>query len=84
MGKLICLTDQQGKPVYFDPADLMDQIFSAGLISMEGPSKSAAMHLARKVQQVRDLQKRGDSNRVKAEKALDKLIWQFIQTVQAL
>lgn len=97
MGKLICLTDQQNNPVYFEPADLMDQVFAAGLITLHGASKAAALNLARKVREVRDLQKRyfqagqTDGQRKatleqckRLEKALDELVSKFLQTVPTL
>lgn len=97
MGKLICLTDQQRKPVYFEPADLMDQVFAAGLIELQGASKAAALNLARKVREVRDLQKRyfqagqTDGQRKatleqckRLEKVLDELVSKFLQTVPNL
>lgn len=97
MGKLICLIDQQGKPVYFEPANLMDQVFAAGLIELQGASKAAALNLARKVREVRDLQKRyfqagqTDGQRKatleqckRLEKVLDELVSKFLQTVPNL
>ena len=97
MGKLICLTDQQRKPVYFEAADLIDQVFAAGLIELQGASKAAALNLARKVREVRDLQKRyfqagqTDGQRKatmeqckRLESALDNLVSKFLQTVPTL
>lgn len=97
MGKLICLTDNQKQSVYFDQADLMDQVFAAGLIELQGAPKAAALNLARKVREVRDLQKRyfqagqTDSQRKatleqckRLERALDELVSKFLQTVPNL
>ena len=97
MEKLICLTDNQKQSVYFEPSDLMDQVFAAGLITLQGAPKAAALNLARKVREMREWQKRyfaaahGSNekqtalNRSKqAEKAIDELLPKFLQTVPNL
>ena len=97
MAKIICLTDAQDKPVYFDEGDLMQQVFAAGLIEMQGASKAAAMNLAKKVREMRDWQRRyfnapqGSSEKAMAlakskqfEKEVDSLLSKYIQTVPSL
>jgi len=94
---MILLTDFRGNEAYFEEKDLVDQVFASGIIEMQGASKAAALNLARKVREVRDLQKRyfqagqTDGQRKatleqckRLERALDELVSKFLQTVPNL
>lgn len=95
--KMILLTDFRGNEAYFEEKDLVDQVFASGIIEMQGASKAAALNLARKVQEMREWQRRyfaaahGSNekqaalNKSKAfERAVDDLIRKYLQTVPNL
>lgn len=95
--KMIFFTDFRGHEAYFEEKELLDQVFAAGIIDMQGASKAAALNLARKVQEMREWQRRyfaaahGSSEKAVAltkskalEKAVDDLLKKYLQTVPNL
>lgn len=86
-GKMIALTDYRDQVTYFTPESLNAQLFETGAIEMSGAVKSAAINLAKQVQEMMDWQHRffsaphGSPEKARAlteSKRLEKQVWELI------
>lgn len=56
--KLIAITDYRDQTTYIAPESLVQQAFESGAIDLTGALRSAAVNLARQVQEMMDWQQR--------------------------